>query len=84
MSDLRQGAPEALLGLTLVEAVLTPTKMGESNAQIIVDTSRPTELLGIGVALATYLVSALAEEKGISQQQVVANARAELLKLTMR
>ena len=84
MSDFRQGAPAALLGLTLVESVISPTELGEKTAQMVVDTSRPTELLGIGISLATYLISTIAEAQGISPQQVVVNSRAKLLELTMR
>jgi hypothetical protein len=79
MTDFREGAPAALLGLTLIESVIAPTETSDATAQMVVDTSTPTELLGIGISLGTYLVSKLAEVQGLSPAQVVANARDDLL-----
>jgi hypothetical protein len=79
MTDFREGAPAALLGLTLIESVIAPTETSDATAQMVVDTSKPTELLGIGISLGTYLVSKLAEVQGLSPAQVVANARDDLL-----
>lgn len=79
MTDFREGAPAALLGLSLVDSVLNPTDISDATSQMIVNTSKPTELLGIGVSLGTYLVSKLSEVQGLSPSQIVANARAELL-----